>query len=398
MSDAVKRALWLVVAFGAILVMVVGLWPQTPATSADDRAAHIAATVRCPFCNGESISDATSQVARDLEVVIREQVADGRTDEQIYAYFAERYGESILLSPPLSGWGIGLWTLPLLVLAGGGVVIWRRRRPHGVGDLDGGGLSPATLAQIEAEMSQIDIDIADSHTQLEDNEIDRQTFEALMTTYEAEQQTRVALLSAESVPDEETPPPDALSHHPGQGRRLVGAGVLILGALAVTVVLATTTDRSDSDATAGIVDAPPIDLDTVTVEQLEDVVAANPEIIGMRLALAQTLMETDDVQRAVYHFGQILERERHPEALAWLGFVSFQVNEPTTAENYLEEALERQPNYPQAAWWLANVRFFGLDDPAGAVAPLEALLVFEAVPADIRDAAVAMLAEVRAAS
>jgi hypothetical protein len=92
----------------------------------------------------------------------------------------------------------------------------------------------------------------------------------------------------------------------------------------------------------------------------------------------------------------VLERERNPEALARLGYISWQVDEAESAESYLMEALERLPDYPQAQWWLANVRIFALDDPAGAVAPLEALLAAEEVPADVRAEAETLLEQARA--
>ena len=92
----------------------------------------------------------------------------------------------------------------------------------------------------------------------------------------------------------------------------------------------------------------------------------------------------------------MLERERHPEALAWVGWILHLSGEPESASNFLEEALELEPDYPQAQWWLANVRFEGLGDPTGAIAPLEQLLSYTDVPDDIRAAAVELLAAARA--
>ncbi len=417
MTDSLKRLIRVALIVVALVIIVVGLWPTTSTTpTVEERTSAVASQIRCPFCNGESIADATSQVARDLEVVIEDQVRAGMTDDEIYAYFADRYGEAILMAPPLGGWGWGLWALPLLALVFGGAVIWRTRRP---GTLGGAATGDGALeqARVETAIAQVDRDVEESRRQHDAGEIDAATLTTLTATYEKERAAQVAnlvALSADGVAGNATdgvaepgasgavvdaaPGAEAAPVSAGRAqgrRRLVGAAVLVVGAVAVTAFAVNSADRSDNDATAGVVDAPPIDLENVTTEQLEAVVAANPDVIGMRLALAQVLMQEDDVQRAVFHFGQVLERERHPEALAWLGFISFQVNEAETAENYLVEALELQPNYPQAQWWLANVRYVGLGDAAGAIIPLEALLVIDDLPDDIRASAVALLAQAR---
>jgi cytochrome c-type biogenesis protein CcmH/NrfF len=406
MTDSLKRLIRAALIVVALAIIVAGLWPTTStAPSIDERSAAVASQIRCPFCNGESIAEATSQVARDLEDVIEEQVRSGMTDDEIYAFFADRYGEAILLAPPLGGWGWGLWALPLLALGVGGAVIWRGRRSADSGAVARGG-GELEQTRLETAVAQVDRDLEEVERQHAAGEIDEATLLALAATYQRERSLRVAQLEAISHPDHEASPeagdlvepedasPATAAKGPGR-RRLAGAAVLTIGALAVTVLAVNSADRSDNDATAGVVDAPAIDLEDVTTEQLEAVVAANPDVIGMRLALAQVLMQEDDLQRAVFHFGQVLERERHPEALAWLGYISFTVNEAETAENYLVEALELQPNYPQAQWWLANVRYVGFGDAAGAIGPLEALLVFDNVPADIREAAVELLAQAR---
>lgn len=61
---------------------------------------------------------------------VREQVVAGRSDREVYAYFAARYGNFVLLDPPKEGSNLLLWGAPLLALAGGGAALWgflRRR-------------------------------------------------------------------------------------------------------------------------------------------------------------------------------------------------------------------------------------------------------------------------------
>jgi len=405
MTDALKRLIRIVLAAVALAIIVAGLWPTSSAPpTAEERTVAVASQIRCPFCNGESIAEATSQVARDLEVVIAGQVDSGMTDDEIYSYFSDRYGEAILMAPPLRGWGWGLWALPLLALGIGGAVIWRTTHARSASRSQPSA-DALERARLDVALAQIDQDVEEAQRQAARGEIDKATLAVLTARYQSERSELQAAVDGATTPAAEMPsaePEAPIGSVPTAGtarrrsqRRLAGAAVLVAGIVGITIFVVSSADRSDSDATAGIVDAPPIDLANVTLEQLEDVVARNPDVIGMRLALAKELIAADDVQGAVKHFGQVLERERHPEALAWLGFISFQVNEPETAESYLVEAIELQPNYPQAQWWLANVRYVGLGDAAGAIAPLEALLVFDNLSEDVRDAAVELLAQAR---
>lgn len=119
---------WAVAAL-AVVIMVVGLLPRNQAPADDAvRAAALAANLRCPFCQGESIAEAPSQVGRDLEAFIVEKVEEGWTDAEIYAFFEARYGERVRLDPPLAGWGAALLLAPLALLCVRVAAIIGRRR------------------------------------------------------------------------------------------------------------------------------------------------------------------------------------------------------------------------------------------------------------------------------
>lgn len=98
----------------------------------EQRAVAIQKNLRCPLCDtGESIADSRSDISVKMRESVREQVAAGRTDGDIYVFFAQRYGNFVLLDPPRTGKGLLLWGAPLLALALGGAVLWSflRRAP-----------------------------------------------------------------------------------------------------------------------------------------------------------------------------------------------------------------------------------------------------------------------------
>jgi len=87
------------------------------------------AQVRCVVCQNESIDDSEADLAHDLRQIVRGQVAAGRSDDQIRAFLVQRYGDFILLKPPVSPLTAILWGMPFaVVIAGVGWIAFRRRR------------------------------------------------------------------------------------------------------------------------------------------------------------------------------------------------------------------------------------------------------------------------------
>lgn len=91
---------------------------------------EIAAQLRCAVCQNESVAESHADLARDMRALIREQLAAGRSEEEIVAFFRQRYGDYVLMRPPAEGAGTLLWIAPALLLAAAGVgaVLYLRRR------------------------------------------------------------------------------------------------------------------------------------------------------------------------------------------------------------------------------------------------------------------------------
>ena len=76
------------------------------------RAREISKNIRCVVCQNQSIDDSSAQLAKDLRLLIRQKIREGSTDKQIYNFLNERYGDFILLNPPLKTSTIFLWLFP----------------------------------------------------------------------------------------------------------------------------------------------------------------------------------------------------------------------------------------------------------------------------------------------
>ncbi len=93
-------------------------------TTASDSALEaqttaVASTLRCPVCQGESIQDSPSDLARQMRIVVRDKLRAGNTPDQVKAYFVSKYGEWILLDPTMTGLNILLYVIPVLLVVGG---------------------------------------------------------------------------------------------------------------------------------------------------------------------------------------------------------------------------------------------------------------------------------------
>jgi cytochrome c-type biogenesis protein CcmH len=99
------------------------------------RARHLQRQLRCLVCQGESIDESGADLAADLRHLVRQQMADGKSDQQIEDYLVARYGNFILMKPPVEPDTYVLWLAPFLVLIGAGavaiLVISRARKSAG---------------------------------------------------------------------------------------------------------------------------------------------------------------------------------------------------------------------------------------------------------------------------
>jgi cytochrome c-type biogenesis protein CcmH len=94
---------------------------ENPALQA--RFEIIAKNLRCLVCQNESVADSNAQLAGDLRRQVRDMLVAGRSDDEIYRFMTDRYGEFVRFNPPLEAKTLLIWGAPfILLLIGGGVV------------------------------------------------------------------------------------------------------------------------------------------------------------------------------------------------------------------------------------------------------------------------------------
>jgi cytochrome c-type biogenesis protein CcmH len=95
------------------------------------RARAITMELRCLVCQNQSIDDSDASLAKDLRVLVREKLKEGMSDAQVREYVHSRYGDFVLLRPPMKPGTLLLWSAPLIALLAGAAAVWmaaRRRR------------------------------------------------------------------------------------------------------------------------------------------------------------------------------------------------------------------------------------------------------------------------------
>ena len=93
------------------------------------RARDISKNIRCMICQNQSIDESNAPLARDLRILIRNKIKEGNNNEEIYKFLTDRYGDFILLKPPIKLSTLALWVLPFVfLLIGIFVVFWHNKK------------------------------------------------------------------------------------------------------------------------------------------------------------------------------------------------------------------------------------------------------------------------------
>jgi cytochrome c-type biogenesis protein CcmH len=337
-SESVRNRLsWIVTAALAIFILALTLTARDPD---EDRARALGSLIRCPVCQGESIADSPSQTARDMMDLIEQRIGQGLSDQQILDELLASYSGALLLDPPLAGATIWVWLAPLGAFAVGLAMIARRVRPTP-------SVSPGTPSALPPA----------------------------------------------------SPPPTRRPTTSG-ARIAIGALVLLLAAAgAVVAVGQFRQERADDNLFSGIAGGA-VDPASISNETLEAVIAANadnPEIGGMRLALANRYFDERNYQKAFPHYQAVLDRSPTPlqasEAYTKLGWMVYDGNgEVDLGLSLMDRALEIAPADPFALYLKGRVLWCGRGDNDGASALFTQVLDSSGLDDDVRGEVAADLA------
>jgi cytochrome c-type biogenesis protein CcmH len=163
-----QRALLLII---AIVVILAAIWSYVllvaPARESLDQRVHdVASQLKCPVCQGESVADSPSTISQQMRGVIRQQLQQGQSEQQIIQYFVSRYGSTILWSPPRQGFAILAWIIPIAILLSGALLLilvvrgWlnvgraTRRGEANANTLEDGQLDSDELQQFQAQLDR----------------------------------------------------------------------------------------------------------------------------------------------------------------------------------------------------------------------------------------------------
>jgi cytochrome c-type biogenesis protein CcmH len=127
-----------------------------PDSSLESRARVLSRELRCMVCQNQSIDDSDAPLARDLRILVRERLKAGDNDNQVIDFLVARYGEFVLLKPRVAWHTAVLWGAPMVLLAGGALMLlmFSRRRGGAMANAAAVDLSPqeqARLSELTAE-------------------------------------------------------------------------------------------------------------------------------------------------------------------------------------------------------------------------------------------------------
>jgi cytochrome c-type biogenesis protein CcmH len=403
----------------ALFLFVVHPAYGAAAPNLEDQTRAIATDLRCVVCQNLSVADSPSAMAQEMRTIIREQVAAGKTPQQIKDYFVSKYGDWVLLAPPAKGFGLLAWVLPFVVLVAGlalGVLFlrsWTKRKKPGEAKV----VDAALLSRVRTEASaegNLSLDLEDSsersnllqerarlYADLKELEFDYQAGKLSETDYTdlrgdieikaatiIEQLDRISKIAPQKKSGDQSTtvqPPQATTRKDRPGVRgwqlTVGGTFLLLFGVTVGVLL--TNSLRSRDAGQG----------SITGDFLTGTGGSGNDVASV-LQEGKTAFSKQDWQKAIESFKKVLTMDpNEPEAHAYMGAILLQAGHADGALMAFDKALSLNPNFPMALWGKGMVLYQGKKDFAGARQAFEKLLQLLPAGAD-RNEVQKLLAEI----
>lgn len=129
-------------------------------TVLDRRVRDVSSRLRCPVCQGESIQESPAELATQMKSVVREQLAAGKSEQDVLNYFLAKYGDWILLEPRAEGINLLVYWIPVIFMVIGGVVLFMTvkkwiKPKSAVGSTSDDASADASAASASAELNHV---------------------------------------------------------------------------------------------------------------------------------------------------------------------------------------------------------------------------------------------------
>jgi len=243
------------------------------------------------------------------------------------------------------------------------------------------------LGGLEERKAQALRDLLDVERQRDAGEIDADTAARLTRQYEAEVVAAVTALAG--VPEEEP-----TARRGGLDVRTITiVGVVVVLCVAVAALVTSNSRPKNSSAASSATSvasatATTRDLSTVTNEEMEQVIAANPTVTPMRLALVERYLRDGNIEKAREHSQLALDNNPAPadreRALKYLGWTTFLMGDAAKGADLLNQALQLDGTDLDAMWFLGNLDLSGLGQPAAAAALFQKIVATPDITEDQR--------------
>ena len=107
-------------------ILIIFLLFTDIAHTQSDQTSNILKNIRCLICQGQSVYDSESDFASSIKIIVDKKINEGSSEDQIYHFLKEKYGEWIVYNPKLNKNTYILWLLPLLLFLVGGAIILKK--------------------------------------------------------------------------------------------------------------------------------------------------------------------------------------------------------------------------------------------------------------------------------
>jgi tetratricopeptide (TPR) repeat protein len=239
---------------------------------------------------------------------------------------------------------------------------------------------------LEERRGHVEQDLLELAGQVDAGEIDEATAARLEAAYRAELAEMDEVLAGLAKQPEDHP-------EPGFGvsmrRAVIGTGALLVAFTIAIAFIGGDTVPSQQGAAEGVDPTPLGGSADGSLETMEQVVAANPDNVALRLAVADAYFQREQYSSALGHYLAVLEdgsptAQEESVALGRVGWMAFITGQLDAADQYLTTSLEVDPGNVEGSLFLGFVRLFGFDDPDGAIPLLEDVLAYPDLGAELR--------------